>query len=87
VHAGQRPVPPEIAARLQARASHPALTTRETQVMQLVAEGRRNREIALSLGISEETVQVHIKNVFSKLHVTDRTAAVNVAVKRGIVHL
>ena len=87
VHAGARPVPPQVQARLDARASQPVLTAREVQVMQLVAEGRRNKEIAAALGISEETVQVHLKNVFAKLHVSDRTAAVNVVLKRGIVEL
>ena len=87
VHAGQRPVSPEVQARLEARAAQPTLTTRETEVMQLVAQGRRNKEIAALLGISEETVQVHLKNVFGKLQVSDRTAALNVVLKRGIVQL
>lgn len=63
VHAGQRPVSREVQARLEARAAQPTLTTRETEVMQLVAQGRRNKEIAVLLGISEETVQVHLKKV------------------------
>jgi DNA-binding NarL/FixJ family response regulator len=54
--------------------------------MELVYEGRRNKEIATLLGISEETVQVHLKNIFAKLKVGERTAAVNVALRRGIVH-
>lgn len=87
VHAGHRPVPPEVQARLDARATHPTLTAREAQVMQLVADGHRNKEIATELGISEETVQVHLKNVFSKLRVSDRAAAANVLLKRGIVLL
>jgi DNA-binding NarL/FixJ family response regulator len=56
-------------------------------VMELVSEGRRNKEIATLLGISEETVQVHLKNIFVKLKVGERTAAVNVALRRGIVHI
>jgi DNA-binding NarL/FixJ family response regulator len=87
VHAGQRPVPPEVQARLNARAAHPALTAREVQVMQLVADGHRNKDIATELGISEETVQVHLKNVFGKLQVSDRATAANVLLKRGIVQL
>jgi two-component system, NarL family, response regulator len=87
VHAGHRPIPPAVQARLEARATQPALTAREIQVMQLVVEGRRNKEIASALQISEETVQVHLKNVFSKLHVNDRTAALNIVLKRGIVQL
>ena len=57
------------------------------KVMELVAEGRRNKEIASLLGISEETVQVHLKNIFAKLKVSERTAALNVALRRGIVHI
>lgn len=87
VHAGQRPVRPEVAEKLLVRASHPTLTPREIQVMELVAKGSRNKEIAADLAISEETVQVHLKNIFSKLQVTDRTAAVNIALRRGFVHL
>ena len=67
--------------------SAPTLTPREIQVMELVSEGRRNKEIAATLGISEETVQVHLKNIFAKLKVSERTAAVNVALRRGIVHI
>ena len=87
VYAGLRPVRAEVQARLDERAAQPPLTPREVQVMQLVAHGRRNKEIASALKISEETVQVHLKNIFSKLHVNDRTAALNVAVRRGIVQL
>ena len=87
VHAGQRPVRPDVQARLDERAKHSNLTPREVQVMELVAEGRRNKEIASALGITEETVQVHLKNIFVKLAVRERTAAVNVALRRGIVHI
>ena len=87
VHSGRRPLRPEVRAALDERASAPTLTPREIQVMELVAEGRRNKEIASSLAISEETVQVHLRNIFSKLKVSERTAALNVAIRRGIVHL
>ena len=87
VHAGRRPIRPEVKARLDERASQPTLTPREVQVMELVSLGKRNKEIAAVLGISEETVQVHLKNIFAKLKVSERTAAVNVALRRGIVHI
>ena len=87
VHAGRRPIRADVKARLDERATQPTLTPREVQVMELVSEGRRNKEIAVLLGISEETVQVHLKNIFAKLKVGERTAAVNVAIRRGIVHI
>jgi DNA-binding NarL/FixJ family response regulator len=87
VHTGRRPLRPEVKARLDERAAQPTLTPREIQVMELVAAGKRNKEIASILGISEETVQVHLKNIFVKLKVSERTAAVNVALRRGIVHI
>jgi DNA-binding NarL/FixJ family response regulator len=87
VHAGRRPIRPDVKARLDERAAQPTLTPREIQVMELVSEGRRNKEIGSLLGISEETVQVHLKNIFAKLKVGERTAAVNVALRRGIVHI
>jgi RNA polymerase sigma factor (sigma-70 family) len=87
VHAGRSPIRADVKARLDERAGQPTLTPREVQVMELVYEGRRNKEIATLLGISEETVQVHLKNIFAKLKVGERTAAVNVALRRGIVHI
>jgi DNA-binding NarL/FixJ family response regulator len=87
VHAGGRPLSPDVKARLEARASRPTLTSREVQVLELVARGHRNKEVGALLGISEETVPVHLKSIFIKLNVKDRMAAVNVAVRRGIVHL
>jgi len=87
VHAGRRPIRADVKARLDERATQPTLTPREVQVMELVSDGRRNKEIAVLLGISEETVQVHLKNIFAKLKVGERTAAVNVAIRRGIVHI
>ena len=84
---GRRPIRPDVKARLDERASGPTLTPREIQVMELVAEGKRNKEIASSLEISEETVQVHLKNIFSKLKVTERTTALNIALRRGFVHI
>jgi two-component system NarL family response regulator len=86
VHAGERPIDPAIEARLAERASLPKLTSRENEVLRLLAEGLRNKEIATSLGIAEGTVQIHIKNIFVKLGVTDRLAAVQIAQRRGLVH-
>lgn len=85
VHEGERPIPPEIAARLADRMSHPTLTARELDVINLLPKGMRNKEIAAALHISEETVQVHVKNIFGKLRVNDRAAAVAVALRRGII--
>jgi DNA-binding NarL/FixJ family response regulator len=87
VHSGKRPVPADVEARLAERLAHPTLTPREVDVIELVTQGLRNKEIAASLGISEFTVQVHVKSIFAKFGVSDRTAAVKVALRRGIVHL
>ncbi len=87
VHLGYRPLTPVIQTRLAEREHRPVLTAREVRVLELVAEGLRNKEIAGELGISDETAYAHLKNIFAKLDVHDRTAAVRVAVRRGIVHL
>lgn len=87
VHSGKRPVRADVEARLAERSAHPTLTPREIDVMELVTQGLRNKEIAASLGISEGTVQAHLKSIFSKFVVNDRTAAVQVALRRGIVHI
>ena len=82
VHAGGHPMAPDVRARLDKRAAHPTLTPREIQVLQLVSQGKRNKEIAAILGLSEDTVPVHVKNIFAKLRVNERTAAVNVALRQ-----
>jgi two-component system NarL family response regulator len=88
VCAGRIPrVSPEIRAQMAARAERPVLTGREAEVLELVRRGLRNREIGSSLGISEETVQSHVRSILNKLDVQDRTAAVDVALRRGILHL
>lgn len=87
VYDGRRALPPDVEARLAARASNAHLTPREVQVVSLIAQGMRNKEIAAALGISFETAQVHVKNILGKLKVQDRTAAVSVAVRRGIIQL
>lgn len=87
VHAGERPVMPMVEARLKERAASPTLTSREIEVLQLISEGMRNKEVGATLGITEGTVQIHVKNIFGKLNVNDRTAAVQVAVRRGLVQM
>ena len=87
VYAGGSPLEPHVQALLDQRASKPALTAREVEIVSLVADGLRNREIATRLGVSEETVGVHLRNIFSKLNVNDRTSAVNVSLRRGIIHI
>jgi two-component system NarL family response regulator len=87
VHEGRQPMDVEIEARLRERAAGRPLSPREVQVTELIARGMRNKEIAASLDISEDTVQAHIKSMFSKLRVHDRTAAMDVALRRGIIHL
>jgi two-component system NarL family response regulator len=77
----------DITARLAERAAGPALTPREVQVVELVFHGMRTKEVAASLGISEETVSVHLRNIFTKLKVQDRTAAIKIALRRGIIHV
>lgn len=87
VHAGGRPMPPDVAATLAARVARSALTPREVEVVALMAKGLHNKEIAATLGISNETVRIHAKNIFFKLQVPDRTAAVMDALRRGIIHM
>ena len=87
VHAGERPVLPEVQARLAERASMPTLTSREVEVITLISQGLRNKEVGAMLGITEGTVQIHVKNIFAKLQVNDRTGAVQVAVRRGLIHM
>jgi DNA-binding NarL/FixJ family response regulator len=87
VHAGGRPIPPEIARKLADRLTQSSLTAREVEVLSLVARGYRNKEVASALCISEETVQGHMKHILSKLGVNDRTGAAIVAAQRGIIRL
>ncbi len=87
VAGGGRPILPEVAQRMTERMFQAALTNREIEVLQLLARGMRNKEIAAELRISEETVQGHVKKIMAKLSVHDRTEAVAVAIRRGIVHL
>lgn len=87
VHGGKKAIPAEIATHLVNHMSDEALTTREVEILQQVAEGNRNRDIAERLFISEGTVKVHIKHIMEKLGANDRTQAITIAVRRGIIHL
>lgn len=87
VHSGARWLPPSVVAALESRNAYDALTPREVKVLELVARGLRNKEIAATLGISEATTKIHVRNILLKLKVNDRTAAVTVALQRGIIHL
>jgi DNA-binding NarL/FixJ family response regulator len=87
VHAGRKRIPSQIAAQLAEHLGDEQLTERERDVLQHVAGGNRNREIGERLLISEETVKVHIKHIMEKLGASDRTEAVTIAVRRGIIHL
>ncbi len=87
VHAGKKCIPPEIAAHLAEYYSDETLTTREIEVLEQISGGNRNRDIAERLFISEETVKVHIKHIMQKLGASDRTQAIAIALRRGIIHL
>jgi DNA-binding NarL/FixJ family response regulator len=85
VHAGERYIPASVAEKITAHLGEPGLTARELEVIQLVSEGLRNKEIAARLSISEDTVKMHVRNLMEKLGVGDRTHAVMVAVRRGFI--
>jgi two-component system NarL family response regulator len=87
VSAGQRYLPASVAATLAGRMPRSELTAREIEVLKAVADGLRNRQIADHLQISEATVKVHVTNIMAKLAVADRTEAVTVALRRGIIQL
>ncbi len=87
VHAGQKRISPEIAAQLAEYAAEDALTSREIDVLRLIAAGNANKQIAAQLSITEETVKGHVKNILSKLRANDRTHAVTIGLKRGIIKL
>ena len=87
VHAGKKRIPAEVASQLAEHMGDEALTEREVEVLRAIAEGNRNRDIANKLFISEETVKVHIKHIMEKLNASDRTQAVAIGVRRGIIEL
>jgi DNA-binding NarL/FixJ family response regulator len=87
VHAGQKRIPPEIAVELADHAADDALTSREIDVLRLIAAGNANKQIADQLTIGEATVKSHVTNILSKLGANDRAHAVTIGVKRGIIEL
>jgi DNA-binding NarL/FixJ family response regulator len=87
VHAGKRAVPPHLEAMLTEHETKPTLSARELEVLELLAKGMRNKEIGGALEIAEETVRAHIRSIFVKLNVHDRTAALTEALRRGIVRV
>src|SRR5205823_2637885 len=87
VHAGKKHIPAELAAELAEHMGEETLTGREIEVLRCISGGNRNRDIAGQLFISEETVKVHIKHIMDKLGASDRTQAVAIGLRRGIIHL
>ena len=87
VHAGKRHIPPEVAARLAEHMGEEDLTTRELEVLRLIRDGYRNKQIADQLAIAETTVNFHIKNLVDKLGANDRTHAVTIALRRGLLQV
>ncbi|MGB6692316.1 MAG: response regulator transcription factor [Terracidiphilus sp.] len=87
VHSGRKRISPEVASQVADHATDSALTGREVDVLQLIAEGSANKVVADRLAITEGTVKAHVKNILSKLGANDRTHAVTIAVKRGIIDL
>ena len=87
VHAGKKQIPPHVAAQISEHLGDEALTEREIEVLNQIAGGNRNRDIAEKLFITEETVKVHIKHIMEKLGASDRTQAVAIGIRRGIIQL
>jgi two-component system, NarL family, response regulator len=87
VRSRRQPRTADLESEQPRRGSLPSITPREIQVLELIAQGMRNKEIGATLGITLETVQVHVKNILAKLGVQDRTAAIGAAVRRGLIHL
>jgi len=87
VHSGQKRVSSEVAAEIAEHSADDSLTPREVDVLRLVAKGNANKEVAAQLSLTEETVKSHVRNILSKLQASDRTHAVAIAVKRGIIDL
>jgi DNA-binding NarL/FixJ family response regulator len=87
VHSGKRLMPPEVSQRLAEYFPRVALTSRETEVLGLVADGLGNKEIAERLGVAAGTIKIHIQNILEKLGALDRTQAVTIALQRGVLHL
>jgi DNA-binding NarL/FixJ family response regulator len=87
VQAGRKRIPPEIAANIAEHASDTTLTRREIEVLQLIATGNPNKIVADKLSVTEDTIKMHVKSILSKLGANDRTHAVTIALKRGIMEL
>jgi DNA-binding NarL/FixJ family response regulator len=87
VHAGKRRLPAAVAQKLAEHMADDPISPRELEVLSLMATGKRNKEIAGELSIAEDTVKMHVRNILSKLQVNDRTEAVTIALRRGIIHL
>jgi DNA-binding NarL/FixJ family response regulator len=87
VHAGQKRMSPEVASELAEHATDGTLTPREIEVLRLVAAGNANKEIGARLSLTEVTIKSHVKNILAKLEANDRTHAVTIALKRGIIDL
>ena len=87
VHAGRKHLPPAVAENLAVYVGGDPLTEREVEVLRRVAEGDRNRDIGEHLGISEDTVKVHVKRIMEKLGAKDRTQAVAIGIRRGVITL
>ena len=87
VHSGKKSVPPEVASHLAEHLTGESLTEREIEVLRHIAGGNRNKDIAERLFISEETVKVHVKHIMEKLGASDRTQAMTIAVRRGIIQI
>jgi DNA-binding NarL/FixJ family response regulator len=87
VHQGFRGIPPAVAAKLAVHTPRIGLTPRELEVLRLMAEGKSNPEIAADLGRAEGTMKIHVQNILQKLGAADRTQAVTLALRRGIIHL
>src|SRR5262249_5869075 len=87
VHAGKRSIPPEIAREIGQYAADDALTEREIEVLRRVAAGQSNKQIAIALAVSESTIKAHIHSILPKLNADDRTHAVTIALKRGILDI
>jgi DNA-binding NarL/FixJ family response regulator len=87
VHAGKRRLPAAVAQKLAEHMADEAVSPRELEVLSLMAAGKRNKEIAGDLSIAEDTVKMHVRNILAKLQVSDRTEAVTIALRRGIIQL
>jgi DNA-binding NarL/FixJ family response regulator len=87
VHSGRKHLPAQVAETLAEHFSGDALSEREVEVLTRMAEGDRNRDIGARLSISEETVKVHIRHIMDKLGAKDRTQAVSIGIRRGVIHL